>query len=266
MNRVIFLFALLYSSLSAATDFSINNEWNDFLESQSIKGVLILCKNSSNSCITNDVVRAKTEYIPASTFKIANSLIGLETGAIKNEYEVFKWDGKPKALKQWEQDLTLRGAIQLSSVPVFQEIARNIGERKMREYLKKFSYGNANIEGGIDKFWLEGRLRISAINQIIFVEKLAHNLLPATNRSQYIVREALITEATSGYVVHSKTGFSGVGTKENPGVGWWIGWIEKGVDTYYFSFNMDIDREGMLPYRKAIPKKLMESLGLFING
>lgn len=266
MHRIIFLVAFFYSNLSNATDFSVNNEWSNFIESNSMNGVLIVCKKSSNSCVTNNVVRAKTEYIPASTFKIANSLIGLEVGAIKNEYEVFKWDRKPKALKQWEQDLTLRGAIQLSAVPVFQQIARNIGEKRMKEYLKKLSYGNANIEGGIDKFWLEGKLRISAINQIYFVEKLANNLLPVTDRSQYIVREALITEATTDYVVHSKTGFSGVGTKENPGIGWWVGWIEKGVDTYYFAFNMDIDREGMLPYRKAIPKKLMESLGLFING
>ena len=266
MNKIIGVFIFLLSSASIANSFVVNDEWNRYLEGQAIKGVFILCKGSSRSCVTNDIARAKTEYIPASTFKIVNSLIALETGAIENEYQVFKWDGKPKTLKQWEQDLTLRGAIHASAVPVFQQIARNIGERKMKKYLNKLSYGNANIEGGIDRFWLDGQLRISAINQIIFVEALSRNELPVTDRSQYIVKEALISEATPDYVVHSKTGFSGVGTKESPGIGWWVGWVEKGIEIYYFAFNMDIDREGMLPYRKAIPKKLMESSGLLING
>jgi beta-lactamase class D OXA-10 len=267
MKKIIFVFiSLLFANVSIADSFVVNDEWNRVLESQSIKGVFILCKGGSNSCTTNNIVRAKTEYIPASTFKIAHSLIGLETGVIRDEFQVFKWDGQPKALKQWEQDLTLRGAIQVSAVPVFQRIARNIGERKMKMYLRKLSYGNANIEGGIDKFWLDGKLRISAINQISLVEKLSHNALPFSDRSQYIVKEALISEATPDYVVHSKTGFSGVGTKENPGIGWWVGWVEKGTEIYYFAFNMDIDREGMLPFRKTIPKKLMESAGLVIEG
>ncbi len=267
MNRIFLIFlTLIYSGSSFSFELVQSDEWSSLIRSESIEGVFVLCKESNNLCMTNNIARAKTEYIPASTFKIASSLIGLETGAIKNEFQIFKWDGKPRRIKSWEQDLTLRGAIQYSAVPVFQQIARSVGETKMQKYLKAFDYGNANIQGGIDKFWLEGGLKISAVNQISFIEKLSKNNLPVSKQNQLIVKSVLVTEATPSYLVHSKTGFSGTGTKENPGIGWWVGWIESETETYYFAFNMDISKEELLPYRKSIPKKLMESMGLTIGG
>ncbi|MBN0856829.1 class D beta-lactamase, partial [Pseudomonas aeruginosa] len=104
-------------------------------------------------------------------------------------------------------------------------------------------YGNQNISGGIDKFWLEGQLRISAVNQVEFLESLYLNKLSASKENQLIVKEALVTEAAPEYLVHSKTGFSGVGTESNPGVAWWVGWVEKETEVYFFAFNMDIDNE-----------------------
>lgn len=263
---IIFLSVLLFSSVAFSDALDEKLEWNNVFLNESVKGVFVFCKGSSRSCITNNKSRAATEYLPASTFKIANSLIGLETGVIKNEFQVFKWDGKPRAMKQWEQDLTLRGAIQVSAVPVFQQVAKGIGEKRMKKYLNRFSYGNANVGEGIDKFWLEGNLRISALNQISFMESLYLNRLPISKGNQLIVKEALITEATSEYLVHSKTGYSGVGTELNPGVGWWVGWIEKGTEVYYFAFNMNVDDKSKLPYRKSIPIKLMASMGLVIKG
>ena len=250
------------SSTALAGSITENTSWNKEFSAEAVNGVFVLCKSSSKSCATNDLARASKEYLPASTFKIPNAIIGLETGVIKNEHQVFKWDGKPRAMKQWERDLTLRGAIQVSAVPVFQQIAREVGEVRMQKYLKKFSYGNQNISGGIDKFWLEGQLRISAVNQVEFLESLYLNKLSASKENQLIVKEALVTEAAPEYLVHSKTGFSGVGTESNPGVAWWVGWVEKETEVYFFAFNMDIDNESKLPLRKSIPTKIMESEGI----
>ena len=260
------LILTFFSGTAFSESISENLAWNREFSAESVHGVFVFCKGSSHSCTTNDAVRASTAYIPASTFKIPNALIGLETGVIKNERHVFKWDGTPRAMKQWERDFTLRGAIQVSAVPVFQQIAREIGEARMQRYLESFAYGNANIGGGIEKFWLDGRLGISAVNQITFLESLYWNNLPASKENQQIVKEALVTEATPEYLVHSKTGFSGVGTESNPGVAWWVGWVEKGTEVYFFAFNMDIDNESQLPARKTIPFRIMASEGVIIGG
>ena len=227
------------------------------MERDSVKGVFVLCKGSSQRCVTNNKERTNKTFLPASTFKIANALIGLETGVINSEYQIFRWDGKPRAMKQWEKDLTLRNAIQVSAVPVFQQIARDIGEQRMQSFLTKFSYGNANIGGGIDQFWLTGQLRISALNQVTFLETLYADNLPASKINQHIVKEILITEASPDYVVHSKTGYSGAGTPSNPGIGWWVGWIEKGTEVYFFAFNMDMISDDQLPLRKTMPTRLL---------
>jgi len=261
-NILVFIFLSFLISSAFSQSIVENSEWNKYFVSESVKGVFVLCKGSAASCVTNNKERALTAFIPASTFKIANALISLETGVIKDEHQVFKWDGKPRAMKQWEQDLTLRRAIQVSAVPVFQQFAKEIGEKRMQEYLNKFSYGNANIGGGIDHFWLDGKLRISAQNQVTFLESLYLNKLPVSKLNQHIVEEALISDAAPEYVVHSKTGYSGVGTQANPGVAWWVGWIEKGIDVYFFAFNMDIDSESQLPARKSIPTNIMISEGM----
>lgn len=169
---------------------------------------------------------------------------------------------KAKSHEAMGKRLDLKRGNTSFSCSVFQQIAREVGEVRMQKYLKKFSYGNQNISGGIDKFWLEGQLRISAVNQVEFLESLYLNKLSASKENQLIVKEALVTEAAPEYLVHSKTGFSGVGTESNPGVAWWVGWVEKETEVYFFAFNMDIDNESKLPLRKSIPTKIMESEGI----
>ena len=264
-NLLAFIILLFLSEVAFSDPLSENPSWTSEFSNESVNGVFVLCKSSSHTCVTNSSSRATTEFIPASTFKIPNALIGLETGVIRDERQIFKWDGKPRAMKQWEKDLTLRGAIQVSAVPVFQQIARDIGEARMQKFLNSFSYGNANIGGGIDKFWLDGQLRISAIDQVKFLEAFYLSKLPVSKVNQLIVKQAIITEATPDYLVHSKTGYSGTGTKSNPGIAWWVGWVEKGTDVYFFAFNMDIDNESKLPLRKSIPTKIMTSEGILLH-
>ena len=103
--------------------------------------------------------RAKQKFTPASTYKILNSLIGLETGEIPNENCIFKWTGKEHSIKNWNQDLVLRDAFQFSCVPCYQDLARRIGEKRMKKWVKKVGYGNKDISGGIDTFWLGKSLK-----------------------------------------------------------------------------------------------------------
>jgi beta-lactamase class D len=101
--------------------------------------------------IASDADRSGQAFLPASTFKIPNSLIALETGVVGDpDTDIFKWDGVKRSIEAWNQDHNLRSAIAASAVPVYQEIARRIGAERMQKYVDLFEYGNRNIGGGID--------------------------------------------------------------------------------------------------------------------
>lgn len=266
LKLIVSIVTSLFCLSAVAGDVIKRSEWQSFFVDDSVKGVFVLCDLSGNLCQTNDKVRVSTRFIPASTFKIPNSLIALETGVVKDELQVFKWDGVARPLKQWDKDFTLRGAMQNSVVPLYQGIARAVGEERMRHYVERVSYGNADINGGIDRFWLDGALRISAIEQIDFLKQLYLDKLPFTKRNQLIVKDALITEASNDYLLRAKTGYSlgvpGYGDRTKPGVAWWVGWIEKGTAVYFFAANFDIEKDSQLASRKTIPAKILRTQGI----
>ncbi|MBK7660457.1 MAG: hypothetical protein IPJ28_15655 [Betaproteobacteria bacterium] len=61
-----------------------------------VSGTFVLDEPGANRLRAYDEARASERFLPASTFKIPHALIGLETGAVVDEHEVFRWDGKPK--------------------------------------------------------------------------------------------------------------------------------------------------------------------------
>lgn len=148
-------------------------------------------------------------------------------------------------------------------VPVFQQFALRAGEKRMQDYVHKFKYGNENIGGGLDHFWLDGQLKISAIQQTMFLERLNLGKLPVSPLNQLVVKDILISEASPDYVIRSKTGYSlgapGYGDHTKPGIAWWVGWIEKGTEIYYFASNIDVEKESDLPARKSIAVKILQS-------
>lgn len=251
----------LTASFQEATTLQENTRWDHFFAKESVKGVLLLCKGSSLACVTNDRARAVMPFIPASTFKIPHALIALETGVVSSELQIFKWDGKPRDMALWQQDFTLRGAMQASAVPVFQQFARQIGSSRMQEYLDKFAYGNRQMSGEIDRFWLDGPLRISALEQVAFLESLYHNRLSAAKQNQLIVKDALVAEATSEYLLRAKSGYTGIKNQSEPGIAWWVGWVEKGTEVTFFAFNMDVTDAAKLSARKSIPLEIMQTQG-----
>jgi beta-lactamase class D OXA-10 len=262
---MVVLLVVFVSPISMASSIVETRSWNDVFANRAVEGVFVLCRQSRQSCRTNNMARATTRFIPASTFKIANALIGLETGVIEDERQVFKWDGKAREMHSWEQDFVLRGAMQASAVPVFQQIARQIGATRMQAFLKGFNYGNAETGGGIDRFWLDGDLRISAIEQIDFLESLKLGKLPASERNQLIVKDALVSAATDKYLLRAKSGYTGSNDKIKPAIAWWTGWVESGTDVYFFAFNMDVTDEDDLLVRKTLPTEIMRREGVPID-
>jgi beta-lactamase class D len=189
--------------------------------------------------IASDKNRSGEAKLPASTFKIPNSLIALETGVVADpDKDVFKWDGVVRSIEAWNRDHTMRSAIAASAVPVYQEIARRIGAERMQKYLDLLEYGNRDIGGGIDQFWLTGNLRIDPVQQVDFVDRLRRGTLPVSKRSQDLVRDILPVTKVGDSIIRAKSGLLGAETGK-PSLGWLVGWVEKGSTPTVFALNLD---------------------------
>ena len=229
------LLALITSFSATASDTLSRPEWQKHFDAKGVRGTFVLFEPQKDRYLMFNEARARQRYLPASTFKIANALIGLEVGSITDENEVFPWDGKPKLRRAWERDQALASGMRESTVWMFQEIARRTGKARMKEWLDRLDYGNQDMAGGIDLFWLQGALRISAVEQVDLLRKLADGELPMSQRSQRLVKNALVVEKRDRYALYAKTGSSSA--VKNP-ISWWVGWVERqGRPVGYFAMN-----------------------------
>lgn len=211
--------------------------------------------------ISSDSTRSGEPKLPASTFKIPNSLIALETGVVGDpDKDVFKWDGVVRSIEAWNKDHTMRSAIAASAVPVYQEIARRIGEVRMQKYVDLFEYGNRNIGGGIDRFWLTGDLRIDPVQQVDFVDRLRRRTLPISKRSQDMVADILPVTKTGDAVIRAKSGLLGAEIGK-PSLGWLVGWAEKGGADTVFALNLDVREPRHVADRMNISQACLKAIG-----
>ena len=208
----------------------------------------------------HDRRRAETRYTPASTFKIANSLIGLAMGAVANVEEVLPYRSKePPFSPAWEKDMGLREAMAVSNVPIYQELARRIGLERMHQAVVRLGYGNEQIGPQVDRFWLRGPLAISAVEQTLFLNRLARRQLPFPIAAQRAVADITVVEQGEGWVLHAKTGWqNGPGA----GVGWWVGWVEKGGRVYPFALNMDLGGRADADLRLSLGRAALKATGV----
>jgi beta-lactamase class D len=210
--------------------------------------------------IASDKVRSGEGKLPASTFKIPNSIIALETGVVEDpDKDVFKWDGVTRSIEPWNKDHTLRSAIAASAVPVYQEIARRIGAERMQKYLDLFDYGNRDIGGGIDQFWLTGNLRIDPIQQIDFVDRLRRGVLPVSKRSQELTRDILTVTKVGDATIRAKSGLLGAEAGK-PSLGWMVGWVEKGSQQTVFAMNMDCKEQSHIAARMTVTQQCLADI------
>ena len=258
MKSLIIIFLLLITVNSFPQKIEDRNDFKKYFDEYGHEGCFVLYDFKNDSYIKYNPKRCEEQFIPASTFKIFNSLVGLETGTVIDEFEVFNWDSVKRFYDKWNQELDMANAFKYSAVWFYQELARRIGEEKMQYYISKNHYGNKNITGGIDKFWLDGGLRISADEQIEFLKKLYNNNLEFSNRSMEIVKRIMIYEQTKDYTLRAKTGWA---LRVEDQIGWFVGYVEKGSDVYFFATNLQSKKpeEGFV-YRKEITFKILKEL------
>src|SRR2546426_10581310 len=223
-------------------------------------GTFVGYKTDDYLVIASDKERSGQAMLPASTFKIPNSLIALETGVVEDpDKDVFKWDGVVRSIEGWNKDHTLRSAIAASAVPVYQEIARRIGAERMQKYVDLFDYGNHDIGGGIDQFWLTGNLRIDPVQQIDFVDRLRRGVLPVSKRSQELTRDILPVTKFGDATIRAKSGLLGA-EQGKPSLGWMVGWVEKGSQQTVFAMNMDCKEQSHIAARMAVVQQCLADI------
>ena len=211
--------------------------------------------------VASDKIRSGEDRLPASTFKVPNSLIALETGVVADpDKDVFKWDGTARSIEAWNKDHTLRSAIAASAVPVYQEIARRIGAERMQKYVDLLDYGNRNIGGGLDQFWLTGELRIDPMQQVDFLDRLRRGVLPVSRRSQELVRDILPVAKAGDAVIRYKTGLLGA-ERGQPSLGWLVGWAEKGSRHTVFAMNMGCKTQEHIAARMTVTQQCLADIG-----
>ncbi len=226
-------------------------------------GTFVLYDSAYDSYSIHDLERANQRFIPASTFKILNSLIALETGVVPDTLRRFEWDGVERSIPQWNRDHTLASAFESSVVWVYQEIAREVGETRMNDFVRRTEYGNQDTGDRIDTFWLQGDLRISPMEQVRFLQRLHERSLPFSERTIDLVEGIMIEERGPGYVLHAKSGLAD-GTPHD--IGWYVGYVVRGdsggQNTYYFALEMDVVGPEQIALRRGIVRSILSDLGI----
>ncbi|ANE48683.1 beta-lactamase [Paenibacillus swuensis] len=202
---------------------------------QTTDGTIVIKNLRTDKTYTYNPERSETRYTPESSFKIPNALIGLEEQAVADEYEVKRWDGVVRAFETWNRDHSLASAMRQSAIWFYQDLARYIGPVAMQRHVDEMQYGNRDISGGIDTFWLNSSLKISAREQVDFIEDLVEETLPVQKQHMKTVKRMMIAEEQDEYTVHGKTGTR----LSDMGLGWFVGYVETDKDTWVFATNVD---------------------------
>lgn len=234
-----------------------------FFEKRGLEGCFVVLNPVMDTLHVYNPERAKQGFLPASTFKIPMALMGLDTGAVKDVEEVIPYGGTKEWLKDWERDMNLKEAMKLSNVAIFHQVAKRVGMVRIKSYLSSFDYGNQQTGDDIGRrFWLEGPLEISALQQVEFLRRLSDGKIPLKKETLPAVRELTIYDNILGAAIYAKTGWSGSTGQQ---VGWWIGWVEVEGLNYPFALNAKIPT--LEDAKKRIPTALdcLKALGIW-NG
>ena len=258
MLLILIAFGLAACKQKQSTE--IRDDFKTFYDQFNVEGSFVLYDQNNDKLTFYNREQYKESFSPASTFKICNSLIGLETGVIKDENFVIPWDSIVRQYPRWNQDQDLKTAFKNSTVWYYSELARRVGGEQMKFWLDKADYGNADTTGGVDLFWLRGGLRVTPEQQIDFLRRLHENELPFSERSVAIVKNIMIAKDTLDYVLRAKTGWS---DEEERNVGWYVGYIEKNENVYYFANciqSADLDNPDFARARIEITYQILDDL------
>ena len=248
----------LMTSTSAAA-FIENENFEKYFKGFT-SSTFIMYDEADDRYIVFNATQSIKRLSPCSTFKIYNSLAGLETGVLDQEdvYTLFKWNGMQYTFPAWNHDQTLASATRDSVVWYFQEFASQIGTERMQAYLDKIEYGNRDISGGLTTFWLRSSLQISAREQVDLLHRLYSGNLPVSPQNVEIVKKNIRLSGNDNVRLMGKTGS---GLEDNKWLlGWFVGCVEKQGNRYFFATNIEASDGATGGKAREITKLILKDL------
>jgi beta-lactamase class D len=219
---------------------------------------MVLTSLKTKQTFVHNEARARQRFIAASTFKIPNTLIGLEEGAVENEDSPFRWDGTRHDFPDHNRDQTLLSAFRVSCVWCYQTIARRVGADRYRHHLRQMNYGHLSEPFDVARFWLDGALTISAHEQVEFLRRLHLREFAFSRHAYDTLAKVMMADSGPGYTVRAKTGWSG----REPQTGWYAGIVETTDATWFFAMNIVVGSAADLPERIAITREILAAKGI----
>lgn len=233
-------------------------EFAKLFSNMGVIGTIVISPINEGKTFVHDDLRASRRFSAASTFKILNTLVSLEENVISVN-DTLKWDGISREIPAWNRDQSLESAFRSSCVWCFQELARRVGAAKYKHHLAASAYGGLHEPFIETTFWLDGSLKISAVEQVEFLKKLYRRSLPFKDSSYNSLRQFMLVEQNSEYALRAKTGWA---TKANPPIGWYVGYVETRKGTWFFAMNMDTPDQSDLPLRQKITREALRAKGI----
>lgn len=233
-----------------------------------IAGSITLYDYNAKKWISSNIDDSNYATLPASTFKIINTLIALESGVVANENEIIRWPGATDTVKYGYRpdiyhDMSMKEAFKASAGWAYVELAKKIGKENYRKYLTACNYGNVNLSQEDDDFWNFGNFAVSPANQIKMLVGIYEESLPFKKESLRILKNMMIEEQKEDYTLRAKTGWTRDGGKDT---GWWVGYVERDDNAYFFATRLIKDRATPNPdfgrCRKDITKIVLRQLNI----
>lgn len=254
-------YALLSLVLALASPLLQANDpdLTSLIEALTQDATMIITNLAGDVTYTYNRERAEALFATASTFKIPNTLIGLEENVVSKADTVIEWDGKQYDNSAWNRDQTLASAYQLSCVWCYQKIAARVGPEKYRSHLSALGYGELAEEFNTTTFWLDGSLKISATDQIKFLKRVHLEDLPFRTEVIRTLKDIMIEEENESFTLRSKTGWA---TRVYPQVGWYVGYVETSDDVWFFATNLVTRDNSDLRLRKQLTLQALKFKGV----
>lgn len=245
----------------AAPKITIADEAKSVFDAENARGTFVLLDLVTGDTTFVDRALAETRFSPCSTFKLPNSLIGLDSGVVDGPHFTLKWDGKERWMPEWNRDHDLASAIKYSVVWYYQEVARRVGIERMQHYVDAFDYGNRDLSGGVDQFWLESSLKISPLEQVAFLKKLRARTLPVAKKHMETLESLVVLDEQPGFVLRGKTGS---GNTDTESLGWLVGLADRDGHSYAYAMLMlgkPDELKRIQPLRRKVTETLLTRFG-----
>lgn len=224
-------------------------------------GSFVLYDQSANLWNIYNIDNASTRISPNSTYKIYDALLGLESGIITSEHSTLAWNGDPCPFKSWEADQDLISAMHHSVNWYFQTIDSQAGFSSIKTFLQTINYGNQHTGTNLNLYWTDFSLKISPIEQVELLQNFYQNNFHFAPQNIQAVKNALLLSTTSSGSLYGKTGTGRVNDKDING--WFIGYIEKDNNIYYFATNIQATSNATGSQAAEITKSILSELNIW---